>query len=48
MWLFLFVIVLDSLTEHIQKIAWRDIMFAGDVALCNDTCENVEDHLEKK
>ena len=44
---FLFAIVMDSLTEQIQKVAPWDMMFADDVALCDNTCEGVEEHLEE-
>ena len=44
---FLFVIVMDSLTEQIQKVAPWDMMFADDVALCGNSCEEVEEHLEE-
>ena len=44
---FLFAIVMDSLTEQIQKVAPWDMMFADDVALCGNSCEEVEEHLEE-
>ena len=43
---FLFAIVIDSLTEQIQNVAPRDMLFTDDVVLCDDTCKDVEEHLE--
>ena len=44
---FLFAIVMDSLTEQIQKVAAWDMIFADDVALCGNSCEKVEEYLEE-
>ena len=44
---FLFAIVMDSLTEQIQKVTPWDMMFADDVSLCGNSCEEVEEHLEE-
>ena len=43
----LFAIVIDSLTEEIQKVVPWDMMLADDVALCGDSYEEVEEHLEE-
>ncbi|XP_047487973.1 uncharacterized protein LOC125038499 [Penaeus chinensis] len=44
---FLFAIVIDCLTEAVQKIAPWDLMFADDVALNGETNEDVEERLEQ-
>ena len=44
---FLFAIVMDRLTEQIQKVAPWNMMFADDFALCGNSCEEVEEHLEE-
>ncbi|XP_047496506.1 uncharacterized protein LOC125044099 [Penaeus chinensis] len=44
---FLFAIVIDGLTEAVQKIAPWDLMFADDVALNGEINEDVEERLEQ-
>ena len=43
---FLFAIVIDSLTEMIQKDSPWDMMFTDDIVLCAETSAKVEEHLE--
>ena len=43
---FLFAIVMDCLTEVVQKASPWDMLFADDIVLCAETSESVQEHLE--
>ena len=44
----LFAIVIDCMTEAVQRVALWDLMFADDVALNGESIEEVEERLEQR